>query len=327
MSVSVVVSNLNGARFLPRLLDTLRAQRGVTAEIIVVDRRSRDESRTILDQQPDVRVIVEPPETGLVAGYARGAAIAGHEHLFFCNEDMWFDPDCLRLLEERIDLPKRIGSADPWQWTYDERILIHGGMRFRACRWTPLSPYPFRINAFTESLPAGTDIPFPGAGALMIHRDVYREIGGWDAGFFLDYEDTDMFLRAWQRGWRSVTVPGAKVYHAVNASAAHSLDAVKQTVSKRRYISGRASVSVIGLKYFSAARLWMPVASWIATTFSHLARLRLRLVYWDLLALLEIGRRLGAARAFRRANRAFNAATPGERFFTLEAFNVRGVRL
>ena len=44
MSISVVVSNFNGLNFLPRLLETMRAQRGVTTEIIIVDRESRDGS-------------------------------------------------------------------------------------------------------------------------------------------------------------------------------------------------------------------------------------------------------------------------------------------
>ena len=44
-NVSVIICNLNGMRFLPRLLATLRAQRGVTTEIIVADRESTDGSR------------------------------------------------------------------------------------------------------------------------------------------------------------------------------------------------------------------------------------------------------------------------------------------
>ena len=88
-TVSVVVSNFNGAKYLPRLLETLRAQRGVAVEIIIVDRNSTDGSAEILAAHPDVKVVQEPPESGLVTGYAVGAAHATSELLFFCNEDMW----------------------------------------------------------------------------------------------------------------------------------------------------------------------------------------------------------------------------------------------
>ena len=39
MLISVIVSNFNGARYLPKLLESFRAQQGVTLEIIIVDRR------------------------------------------------------------------------------------------------------------------------------------------------------------------------------------------------------------------------------------------------------------------------------------------------
>jgi GT2 family glycosyltransferase len=88
----VIVSNMNGKRFLLLLLESLRGQRGVTAQIIVVDRLSRDGSQEYLSAQLDVTMVQEPPETGLVSGYAAGVPYARHQQLFFCNEDMCFEP-------------------------------------------------------------------------------------------------------------------------------------------------------------------------------------------------------------------------------------------
>jgi len=238
MSVSAIVSNLNGGKYLHRLLATLRAQRHVELQIIVVDRHSTDDSAAILNAEPGVTVLHHAPETGLAAGYHAGAQAATGEHLFFCNEDMWFDEDCLWQLERQINLSARVAVADPWQWTYDGTAWLHGGVRFERCPFTMLSPYPFRRMNFTEDLPAGTEIPFACAGAMLIHRDVYQQIGGWDASFFLDLEDVDLSIRLWQRGWKTVTVPDAKVFHAVNASNLHTLVAAQETVSRRRYISG-----------------------------------------------------------------------------------------
>jgi len=62
MSVSVIASNFNGERFLPRLLSSLRAQRGVTLEIIVVDRHSTDGSFELLSQESDIIVAFGTPE-------------------------------------------------------------------------------------------------------------------------------------------------------------------------------------------------------------------------------------------------------------------------
>lgn len=314
--VSVIISNFNGARFLPRLLETLRAQRGVTLEIVVVDRRSTDGSAEILAGQPDVKVVSEPPETGLVAGYHAGTAVATAELLFFCNEDMWFDPDCLQRLAEKIDLDRRIGAADPWQWTYDGAEWIHGGTQFHPAPWAINSPYPLRAADFNVKLPDGTEVPFPCAGALLIHREVYRELGGWDGSFFLDHEDIDLFLRAWQRDWKTVLVPEAKVFHAVNASNTQTLTSLNMSVSQRRYVSQRANLTIIALKYFSWRVVPLALLVWPAVLVNNLTKGRWHFVRGDFAVLQEIARRWRTTLNFRRANAAYNCRFPGERFFT-----------
>lgn len=319
--VSVIISNFNGARFLPRLLTTLREQRGVETELIVVDRHSTDRSSQILSEQPDLNVISEPPESGLVAGYHAGRAQATSDLLFFCNEDMWFDPDCLSRLAERIELGSRIGAADPWQWTYDGTEWIHGGTRFLPAAWALNSPDPRRATDFRVPLAAGDLIPFPCAGAVLIHRAVYDEVGGWDTSFFLDHEDTDLFLRAWQRGWKSVVVPEAKVYHAVNASNLQTLTSMQVTVSQRRYVSQRANLGVIALKYFSWRALPGAALNWPAVVLNNLAKGRWGYLLRDAQVLVELARRLPAAWQFRRANSSYNHYFPGEQFFRVPEFS------
>jgi GT2 family glycosyltransferase len=322
MAVSVIVSNLNGKRFLPRLLQTLRGQVGVSTELVVVDRLSHDGSRQYLAEQPDVTVVAEPPQTGLVSGYAAGVPHTRHEHLFFCNEDMWFDPDCLRLLEERIDLDAGVAAADPWQWTYDGEQLIHAGTRFRSVPWDPLCAYPFRRYSFTEPVASGAVVPFACAGAFLIHRRAYEAVGGWDRSFFLDHEDVDLFIRVWQLGWRCVSVPGAHVYHAVGASNAQQITTIHTPVKRRRMISGLASIPVIGLKYFTREALVYPVLFPALTVLKEAVRLRPRRAWLALLAAREALARSRAALRFRARWARHNRQRPGQEFFRCPEFNL-----
>jgi GT2 family glycosyltransferase len=322
--ISVVVSNLNGERYLTRLLDTLIAQDGVETEIIVVDRHSTDASREILARYPSVRVMREPPESGLVAGYSVGASVATHPLLFFCNEDLYLGEHCLRELALRIDLDKRVAVSDPWQWTYDGKDWIHGGMRFRRSPWHIYSPFPFRMHEFTVPLADGAPIPFGCAGAVMIAASVYRELDGWDTSFFLDYEDIDLFLRAWQRDWICVTVPDAHVYHAVGSSNEQIV--AKQSVSRRRYVSHRSNVIVIAFKYFSPAVAGLGALNWIATLCTNVLLRRWRAVRLDFEVVGHVARRLPAVMSFRRRSRSWNRAKPGERFFLDPRFRLDGSR-
>jgi len=317
MPLSIIVSNFNGLTFLPRLLETLRAQQDVTSEIIIVDRESVDGSLDYLKAFPDVRIVTEPPATGLVAGYAAGAALARYEHLFFCNEDMWFDPQCLLLLERQICLERMVGAADPWQWTYDGETLIHGGVRFLRRVWEPSSPYPRRGFDFAAPLTTGQKIPFACAGAFLIHRKMYEDIGGWDTSFFLDHEDIDLFLRAWQKGWHCVTVPEAKVYHAVNASNNKSLEPGRK-VLPRRYIANRSNLAVIGLKYYSGPAVLLAALQLLVPILSDVVKLRWRKLSLDLQSIRLTVQRIQAVRMFRKRNREWTRKRPGDRFFLQE---------
>jgi len=307
---------------LPKLLDSLCGQQGVNLEIIVVDRQSRDDSLQILNRYPDVRVLNEPPESGLVSGYHRGFLGSSGDLLFFCNEDMWFEPDCISRLAARIDLEQRIGIVDPWQWTYDGLTLLHAGVRFRPSSWDMISPYPNRTVEFLHQLSPGDIIPIPCAGAVLIHRKVYVELGGWDTSFFLNDEDTDLALRAWLNGWRCVTEPQARVYHAVGASNSQTIPSLSQSVGQRRYVSTLANKAIIAYKYFSVPLQCVILIFWALRLINNLFKGRWKFVQWDCLVWKEIQSRKAAAVQFReQAKMKF----PGENFFLVPEFQAQSL--
>jgi len=322
MSVSVIASNFNGERFLPKLLGTLRAQRCVTLEIIVVDRHSKDASMKILRQQPDITVVQVPPELGLVAGYAAGVLKAAFQNLFFCNEDMWFEPDCLHNLEKYISRERRIGIADPWQWDYEGTKLIHTGTQLLR-KWDPGSVLPTWKFVQSPCIAGGEVSAMACAGAMMIDRSVYQELGGWDTSFFLDFEDADLCIRAWQRGWRCVTVPEARVFHALGMSNANVLPAVRTTVGQRRYVSGSSNCIIVAAKYFRWRSVLLTVLARLDRFLRNSLKFRFKLALLDVQSLWLSVKRFPQALQFRRSNRLWSSNRPGEDFFLDPAFRPR----
>jgi GT2 family glycosyltransferase len=318
--VSVIISNFNGARYLPRLFETLNSQVGVDLEIIVVDRNSVDESDAILARHPEVKVIKHPPETGLVCGYAVGADSASHALLFCCNEDMWFEPHCLRLLCDKIDLGNRIASVMPVQWTYDLKDIVACGAWFEKSCWCPSNPYPFRVSRW--HLVSGTQsVSCVNAGACLIHRAAYDDIGGWDRSFFLDYEDMDLCVRLWQHEWKCLVVTEAKVGHAVGASNNKSIQGGKFKVSRKRYIEGSANVSAIAIKTFTGVSMVWPFVGLLDRMLRNLVHLRFERVWWDVLVFDDVLKRLPDLLAFRSQNKRWNLKRPGQRYFTSPEFD------
>jgi N-acetylglucosaminyl-diphospho-decaprenol L-rhamnosyltransferase len=322
MSVSIIVSNFNGERFLPKLLETLRAQRNVAMEIIVVDRFSTDRSMEILSAQPDVIVVQAAPELGLVAGYHAGASKATCSNLFFCNEDMWFERDCLCLLERHISREKRIVISDPWQWTYDGAKIIHTGTQV-VRKWDGDSVLPTWKFEQSPLIGSGEPMAMACAGAMMVDRKVYEELGGWDTSFFLDFEDVEFCIRAWQRGWLCVSEPDAKVYHAVGMSNTKVLAAAKSTVNQKRYVWSASNCMIVAAKYFRWRFFLLTILARTDRFARNSVKLRFQLARLDLASIWLSFKRIPQALEFRRSNRTWTSSRPGENYFLDPAFRPR----
>jgi GT2 family glycosyltransferase len=311
--ISVIISNFNGAKYLPLLLATLKRQRGVNLEIIVVDRLSTDASAEILAGHPDVKIVSHPPLSGLVSGYHRGVAEATKDRFFFMNEDMWLAPDalqkCCELMEQRV----RCAAVMPVQWTYDGKEVVNTGIWFTRCWWNRACPS-LRHRSYWHLLAEPARVSYANAGACLIRRDAYEETGGWDTSFFLDDEDTDLNLRLWQRGWESWVQPSAVIGHAVGASNSKEISPGK-SVSKRRYVCGLSNYMTLALKSFSLLGVLRPLLSWMDRFARNWIKGRWQLVGFDVEALwLTVGR-LPDIIEYRHRNRVFNKVFPGERYF------------
>ncbi|WP_395739479.1 glycosyltransferase family 2 protein [Prosthecobacter sp.] len=313
--VSFIVSNFNGGKYLPRLVESLRAQEHIEVELIIVDRQSTDDSPAFYAQNPWIKVIQHPPETGLVSGYAEGFKVASHNLVHFSNEDMWYAPECLRLCVEALMSDDEVAAVMPTQYSYDGTRLYTCGIWFQRTRWsTRALPYPFRKQCF-HKLARTAQSCFANAGSCLVRRSAYEQAGGWDVSFFLDGEDTDLGMRFWQMGWKCLSLPEAIVGHAVGASNTQSLPNTKSAVGQKRYVHALSNFMALGIKYFSARYLPLVFLAWMDWAMRDLIRGRFHLVLLDLKGLNVTIQRIPSFLEYRKSHRQLNRLKPGENFF------------
>ena len=212
--VSVIILNYNGAQHLPTCTESLQVQTlADQLEIIVVDNGSTDDSEQVV-RPYGVTFLALGENHGFGKGNNLGARTAAGKYLFFVNNDMRFEPDCVEQMVQVLESDETIFSADARQYSWDGQCLLHAGTAIRpASRW--YYQYPgLRFDPRVE-VSQPMDIPFGCAGHLMVRKWMFDELKGFDNTFFIDYEDVDLCWRAWLRGWRSLYVPEAVVYHKV----------------------------------------------------------------------------------------------------------------
>lgn len=201
-------------------------------EIITVD---NDDMASDLQRELDrwdVRRVSFTDEFNLASKMNLGAAKADGEHLLFLNDDTEvITPDWVECMLEHSQ-QQAIGAVGV-KLLFPDGRLQHVGVAI--LDGDPIHPYYgdpgkevgyWGANFLTRNTSAVT-------GACMMTRaNLFHELGGFDEGFPLNYNDVDYCLRIVGKGMRVVFTPYAQLYHYEGATKsgifAHELEAFKK---------------------------------------------------------------------------------------------------
>jgi N-acetylglucosaminyl-diphospho-decaprenol L-rhamnosyltransferase len=229
--LSAIIVTHNAAPFVADCLQSLRRAclrlreaTGQTAEIIVLDNASCDETIAVVRRFPDVTLLVNEDNEGFAAGIHRGAQLASGEWLLVLNPDCVLDENALVALHDFLAPhpsspdPHRIGVVG-FQLLHPDGRLQPSGRRFPKVWEFALAALGFQRCMETRWF-AGRNFSVPqevdevSGAAFAIRRAAFEQVGGIDDGFFLFFEELDLCRRLKAAGWRIVSLPTAKASHA-----------------------------------------------------------------------------------------------------------------
>ena len=213
--VSVIVLNFNGSEHLPACLTSLKEQTYSPMEILVADNGSTDESESVVAA---AAVRWEPlgRNHGFGPGYNLAVDLCGGEILVFANMDTRFAPTFVERviapLREKDDVFTSEGAMYNWYDQTDVRMAqsIHRISLWKSLLGASWLPMLDRRSDLITDVADATEVS--GAG-MALHRVKFDELGRFDARLPFGWETTEICWRAWLRGWRSVCVPDAQVFH------------------------------------------------------------------------------------------------------------------
>jgi len=264
--VSLVVSNYNGWKFhlLEHCLRSVLSINYPNFEVILVDNASDDGSvefsRSLFGQDPHLKIVANS-ENVYSQGLNEGIAKCKGEYVVFFNNDITVDPEYLGELIKVLEKDKSIGLAQG-------KLLSESNPEKIDCVGETMDIYGNPATLGRGEKDGGgydriVEILSASGSASIARRSVLDEVGLFDPKFFIGYEDMDLSLRIWLRGYRVVYIPKAIVYHKRTAtdSASEIRVKVKYHFNKNRIAtllknySGRSlliALPIILLLYFSA---------------------------------------------------------------------------
>lgn len=248
-AVTVVIPTLAADDRLHECLEGLDRQTHREFEVVVVDNSGKGLARQVA-LGPVVRVIENTRNVGFGGAINQAMRVSHTAFVATLNDDAVPSPRWLERLLAALDGRTDAGMGASQVRFYGEDCLDSAGMlvcgdgssRQRGHGRPP------------DDFPVTEEVLFPSGSAALYRRRMLDEIGGFDEGFFLYCEDTDLGLRARWAGWKCLYVPEAVVEHRYSHSTGRASPLKAYYVERNRLF--------VLAKNFPLEML--PAAPWIA---------------------------------------------------------------
>jgi len=242
-AVAVVTVSFNSGDALRSFLATIDAS-GAHADVVVVDNASPDPGDLVeVVAAHSARLLQLPENVGY--GGAVNAAIAALpssiDYVLVSNPDVTLSPGSLDELVAAATRRRDAGTLGP-------RILDAEGATYPSARRLPslrtgighaLFGTVWPTNPWTRSYRQDRldvnerDAGWLSGACVLVRRSAFDQVGGFDASYFMYFEDVDLGARMTRAGWANVYVPSAVVTH----TGAHSTSRFRSRMEHAHHMS------------------------------------------------------------------------------------------
>jgi hypothetical protein len=241
VELSIIIVNYNVKEFLQNLLHSLqKAVQNISHEIIIVDNASDDGSvEFIREKFPHVQLISNQTNLGFSKANNAALKIAKGKYFLLINPDTIVSEDTISTMIKFFEDHSDAGLAGC-------KILNPDGSLQLACRrsfpgpWTsfckvtglstlfPKSKLFAKYNLTYLDENETFEVDAISGSFMMMKKEVYEKVGGFDEQFFMYGEDLDLCYRIQQNGYKVYYYPGTQIIHYKGESTKRSsLDETK----------------------------------------------------------------------------------------------------
>ena len=193
-------------------------------EAIYVDNCSSDDSVSFIrNNYPQVKIVQNTKPLGFGENNNKGVMASKGEYIAIINPDIIIQKNSIEVLHLFLANHPEIGIAAPQLLNPDMTVQYS----VRGYLSPKLTFYRFITRGKDESenkkmraylckdldFERSQPVDWAMGAALMLSRDTYAQLGGFDQNYFLYIEDEDLGLRSWKMGKPVWYVPASKMIH------------------------------------------------------------------------------------------------------------------
>jgi GT2 family glycosyltransferase len=212
-SVSIIILNYNGKIYLEGCINSLKKIDYTNYEILLADNNSSDDSIEYVQKEfPFVNVIVFDNNYGYAQGNNMAAKYVTSKYVLFLNPDTLVEPNWLNELIKVAETDDKIAACGGKVLSLQNKNYIQN-IGHVACIHGGGYALGFGELNTNDTYNKPRYILGPSGCSMLVRREIFLMIGGFDPDYFMYVEEFDFGIRLWIYGYKAIYVPDSVVYH------------------------------------------------------------------------------------------------------------------
>lgn len=229
--LSVIITHHHTPELLDLCIKSIQdTARGLNYEIIVVDGEAQEKNQEFIKNiYPDIKLISFKKNVGYSKMVNAGIKEGAGEYLLILNADIIVLENAILEMIKLLEQDAKIGIVGPQLLDFTNNIQM-------SCFSNPTPEAVIARRTFWGKTRRGKDalnkfiisdwdketkrgVDWVQGSAMMVRKRAIEQIGAWDEKFFMYFEDADWCRRFWQKGFKVIYLPSAKMIHYYHRSS------------------------------------------------------------------------------------------------------------
>lgn len=230
MKLSIITLNFKKSELTLRCLASLHKQfkkelSNDQIEVIVVDNKSPDDSVKIIEaaikenKYHNITLYRNKENSGFGPGNDFGAKKAKGEFLLFLNNDTEVQDTSIWNMLTYMEAHEDVSILGGQLRNFDGSLQASVGRFYTPFAVTLLLLGMQKYGVLDKSPNTISEVDWVKGAILMIRKEVYKALGGFDPNIFMYTEDMELCYRAKQAGYKIYFYPDVRIFHADQGSS------------------------------------------------------------------------------------------------------------
>lgn len=247
MKLSIITVSYNSEEFIEDFIRSVLKFKPENSELIILDNGSTDKTVEIIKKYSGKLKVIESSENlGFSKGNNKAEKEAEGEYLFFLNPDT----QLTQPIDGLIEYYEGTGAG-----MVAPKLVMENGQIQESVKNLPTIGRAFqeyvlgKKHTYSQYVPQGDDpieVESVYGAAMLIKKDLFEKLKGFDEKYFLYYEDTVLCKRVRNSGKKIYYYPGVSIKHLVGAAKSEK-DRYKLNLNAARTYHGWFSAQVLQL--------------------------------------------------------------------------------